>query len=282
MFIHDLHADEFYIHCFTYPDFRYYNSFCKRGKGPNEFIRIGSIHLYNDTLFIDETGNKIFSIDIHNISTTKNDFNKIELPGDYGVLGRGIKVRDKFVFPSYNTPNDGRLLVFDSEGKYLHALGKIRPDDGRKINSATSQAWMPFLAGNENIIVAATQWGEVLDIFDADGNQRTVKGKDGDPVYEEHESYGIPTGIRGFDDVTVTKEYIFAIYDGDKIKESDPYIVGGKYIYVFDYQGNPVEKITLDRRIGTIYVDEKNKLIYALDVNSDSPLFVAQLPERFF
>jgi hypothetical protein len=186
------------------------------------------------------------------------------------------------VFPSYNTPNDGRLLVFDSEGKYLHALGKIRPDDGRKINSATSQAWIPFLAGNENIIVAATQFGEVLDIFNADGNQRTVKGKDGDPVYIERESYGIPTGIWGFVDVTVTKEYIFAVYDGEKIRERDPNIVGGKYIYVFDYLGNPVEKITLDRRICTIYVDEKNKQIYALDVNSDSPLFVAQLPERFF
>jgi hypothetical protein len=280
IFILDLHPYEFFIHCFTYPDFHYYNSLCKKGNGPEEFILVHNIQCYKDTLFIYDSRNRIYSIDVHKISTAGNTFDYITLTNDYGFLTNGVRVENKFYYPIFNILNDGRVLTFDTEGNYLYSLGEIRLTEKREINAATCQAWISFLGGNENLIVAATQFGEVIDIFDADKKQHTIKGKGGDPVYQEYKGYAAPNGITGFEDVTVTERFIYAVYNGETMKERKEELQGGSQIYVFDYNGQPQQKITLDRRVMCIYIDEKKKILYALDVNSDYPLYTAQLPDN--
>ena len=47
---------------------------------------------------------------------------------------------------------------------------------------------------------------------------------------------------------------------------------GGQYIYVFNLQGEPLCKYTLDRYITGFHVDERNKTITATDVNNDQPI----------
>ena len=44
------------------------------------------------------------------------------------------------------------------------------------------------------------------------------------------------------------------------------------YIYVFNLQGEPLCKYTLDRYITGFHVDERNKTITATDVNNDQPI----------
>jgi hypothetical protein len=53
---------------------------------------------------------------------------------------------------------------------------------------------------------------------------------------------------------------------------------GGKYIHIYDCEGNPVKKLILDHYIMGIYIDEKDATVYALDINNDEPLFKAKLP----
>jgi hypothetical protein len=280
LFILDLHPQEFFIHCFTYPSFSYYHSLCKRGAGPEEFISIQNIQCYNDTIFIFDSRNEIYMIDIHKLSDTNSAFGKIKLPVDYGFLSRGIRIKERFFFPVFNVLNDGRILVFDGVGNYLHAIGEIKSDNKREINAATCQAWMPFLAGNEKMLVAATQHGEVIDLFDADQHQYTIKGKNGDPLYQEIDTYAVMNGIVGFVDVVVKNKYIYAVFNGGKINEQDEKIQGGKYIYIFDYKGKPIKKIILDRHITCLYVVDDESIIYALDVNSDNSFYTAQLSVR--
>jgi hypothetical protein len=86
-------------------------------------------------------------------------------------------------------------------------------------------------------------------------------------------------GIVGFEDVVVKNKYIYALFNGEKMSERDEKAQGGKTIYVFDYEGKPVKKITLDRRISCLYIDDEERVMYALDLNSDEPLYRARLRE---
>jgi hypothetical protein len=61
------------------------------------------------------------------------------------------------------------------------------------------------------------------------------------------------------------------------MKERNQEQQGGKIIYVFDYNGNPIMKVFLDRLVKSFYVDEEEQKIYFLDVNSNNPFYYAKL-----
>ena len=83
----------------------------------------------------------------------------------------------------------------------------------------------------------------------------------------------------GFSDIKVTDKHIYAVFQGVKFKEmlaasqrgKEPED-GGRFIYVFDLQGNPVQKYTLDHAIYGIDVNEETNTIVATEVGSDDPI----------
>ena len=69
---------------------------------------------------------------------------------------------------------------------------------------------------------------------------------------------------------------IYAVFHGTSFKEiarqSGRLPDGGKYIYVFSLEGEPMCKYVLDHYIYGIWVDEATKTIMATDVNNDQPI----------
>jgi hypothetical protein len=77
----------------------------------------------------------------------------------------------------------------------------------------------------------------------------------------------------------ITDHYIYTVFHGRTFKniqaayqKGEKPESGGRYIYVFDLEGNPVKKYTLDRAIYGIDVDELTNTIIATDVNSNNPI----------
>lgn len=272
-------ATEYFVHCYSYPDFKYIRSLFRFGQGPEEYISLNNIQCTNDTLFAYDVANSIYSIDLKNIDWEKPTVKKTILTNDFGSLVRGIKIGDKFYFSTFNQFNKEKILTFDENGTFISSFGEIKLDGNREIDAATYQAWIPFMDGNEELLVTVTQFGEVLDIFHIKNNniQQTLKGKSGDPVFQVINGYAVNQGIMGFQDVCVTNGKIYALFDGTKMKERNQEQQGGKIIYVFDYNGNPIMKVFLDRLVISFYVDEEEQKIYFLDVNSNNPFYYAKL-----
>lgn len=65
---------------------------------------------------------------------------------------------------------------------------------------------------------------------------------------------------------TVTNEYIYLSYSGRKRYSSDYYY--GNCIFVYDWGGNPVRKLILNRYIQGLAVSKDNKTLYAFDVKT--------------
>jgi hypothetical protein len=281
LFILDLNGTESFVHCYSYPSFDYICSLLKKGQGAGEAISINNIQSINDTLFAYDATNTVYSVEIKGIRSGTFVINKLKLPSNYGFLNKGIKIGPNYYFPTFNQRNDGRIIKFENDGKTVTLFGKINKDDEQEVDVATYQAWTSYLDGNDSILVAATQFGEVIDLFYLEKNykQYTLKGKLGDPVFQNQNNYAINKGIMGFWDVMVTNRYIYTLFDGTKVTDQNINEQGGQFVYVFDYSGNPQIAISLDKRVVSLYVDEEGERIYFLDVNSDNPLYYMALPD---
>lgn len=65
---------------------------------------------------------------------------------------------------------------------------------------------------------------------------------------------------------TVTNNYIYMCYSGDLAKNRGA--IYARHIYIYDWDGNPVRKLILDRQIEGLAVSENDSVIYAFDVNT--------------
>ena len=240
----DLHGLDHYGHLFQYPSYQYLSSFGKRG----------------DSLLRDET------------VTLDED---ILRPLDFAIYNDSM-----FIIPDYSGEN--RLCRVNRNGRLIDKIGIIPTIDEKALENARpalAQAWRSFLDYNPNngILAAVTQLGEVVEVYNLKDSTHIIRiGEHGEPEFKVSDGYGMPTGIMGFSDVQVTDSAIYTVFHGTSFKEiarqSGRLPDGGKYIYVFSLEGEPLCKYVLDHYIYGIWVDEATKTIIATDVNNDEPI----------
>ncbi|WP_270549382.1 BF3164 family lipoprotein, partial [Bacteroides xylanisolvens] len=185
-----------------------------------------------------------------------------------------------FIIPDYSGEN--RLCRVNRNGGLIDKIGIIPTIDEKALENARpalAQAWRSFLDYNPNngILAAVTQLGEVVEVYNLKDSTHIIRiGEHGEPEFKVSDGYGMPTGIMGFSDVQVTDSAIYTVFHGTSFKEiarqSGRLPDGGKYIYVFSLEGEPLCKYVLDHYIYGIWVDEDTKTIIATDVNDDQPI----------
>ena len=278
----DLHGSDHYGHLFQYPSFQYLSSFGKRGDSPTEMLSMENCRLYN---------RKLWTLDADKSELTRLAFSSSGdslFRGEMIVLDKDIlrpldfAVYDDatFIIPDYS--GESRFLKVSDKGGLLEKIGTIPTSNARALQEARpalAQAWRSFLDYNprNGVLVAVTQLGEVVDVYNLKDSTHVVRiGEHDEPEFKVSDGYGIPIGIMGFSDVQVTDSAIYAVFHGTSFKEiakqGGKLPDGGKYIYVFSLKGEPMCKYVLDHYIYGIWVDEATKTIMATDVNSDQPI----------
>ncbi|SHM41482.1 TolB-like 6-blade propeller-like [Cyclobacterium lianum] len=114
---------------------------------------------------------------------------------------------------------------------------------------------------------------EAFTILDySDGNLSLVedfKGWSSEQI-ETEESGGMVRAVSGEDakycfvSGATSEKYIYALYSGNLRSATefiDPALAN--IVYVFDWKGNPVKKLTLDHLVRSIAIDEENQILYA-------------------
>lgn len=281
----DLHGADHFFHAFTGEGLDYLSSFGKRGEAPTEVILAENIRLCPDGWWMLDSGKgKLSRLNVSNHWTepvaevTLNE-KDILRPLDFTRDEEG-----RFIVPDYS--GEARFCLADSNGQLLQRLGTIptaNEEALRNARPALAQAWRSFIDYNPHngLLVAATQLGEVLEIYQLrDSAWHTVcMGPNGEPQFQVSQGYGIPTGIMGFGDVQVTDSAIYAVFSGRTFKElmqsaqqGKNLPEGGRYIYAFSLRGEPLCRYALDRHISGFHVDEEKGIIWATDVNRDQPV----------
>lgn len=285
----DLHHPDYYFHAFTYPAWKPIVSFGRRGEGPDEMLSAETFRFVSsDSIWaLDANKMQLTRWHIRIADGTAMREEAIDLDKE---LVRALDfqlTRSGFLIPDYL--GEHRFRVTDLAGHPVSSGGYIPTEQGGNevARPALAQAWRSFidLDAGRQLLVMASQLGEVLEIYHLDGDSsQVVYGPHGEPEFQVRDGYGIPTGIMGFSDVQITDRYIYAVFHGRSFREINASYDrgikpedGGHFIYVFDLDGRPVRQYMLDRAIYGIDVHEAEGVIYATDVNRDEPIVEIKL-----
>ncbi len=281
----DLHATEYFFHAFSYPDFHYLTSFGRRGDAPEEILSAENFRWNGRFLWtLDSNKSELTRFGFASSSDSLLSLEVVSLDEELLRALDFVQYDDStFIIPDYS--GDSRFCLVSRQGKLLRKVGNIPTTNEDALESARpalAQAWRSFIDYNPHngILVAATQLGEVLEIYNLkDSTHIACIGPNGEPEFQISQGYGIPTGIMGFSDVQVTDTAIYVVFQGrafkdiaQKARQGINLPDGGEYIYVFSLEAKPLRKYVLDYYVHGISVDEQKGVIITTDVNKDEPI----------
>lgn len=280
----DLHNDNHYFHVFTYPEWKSIAPFGKRGEAPEEML--------SAEMFQFCSLDSIWTLDANRMLITRWSV----FPFEKSVSRvEDIQLDKKLVRSLDFYRTDSCFLITDYQGDFryhqigytgetIKSIGEIPTENHyeKHVHPALAQAWRSFTDYDpqNGIYALATQLGESLEIYNLKTGSHIVRyGPGGEPQFVEKGGEGFPTGIKGFVDIQVTSRYIYAVFDGLSWKERDKYYKrgvaapkGGHFLYVFDLEGHPIRKYTLDKNIMGIYIDEETNTGIATCAESNNPI----------
>ncbi len=260
--------DQSHYYKLVYLDSKIISKFGKIGDGPNElrsdFTR-ASVDLTNKIAYVsdypiyysysmDSLKRGMYSHPINSIRINTEEDDLIESTASNGYV-IGAMFRKRFG-------------VYGLEKRNFQSLGNY--EEGTYMSNQAMFFSHPY----EKKTVMLERSAEAFTILDySNGNISLVKDFKGwrSESEESEESGGITRVILGddakfcFTNCSISKDYIYALYSGNTRSEisttTDP--SSAKIVYVLDWDGNPVKKLTLDRPVRSIAVDEENQLLYA-------------------
>ena len=283
--IEDLHGPDHFYHLFTYPDYRYLSSFGQRGEGPEEMQTVDDFRWNGQTLWaLDNIKSELVRWELNDSRNKMLRTERIKLDkATFRALSVVPFQNNSFLIPNYS--GDSRFCQVDRTGKLVKKWGEIPTDrkkDLQKYPYAFGYGWRSFIdySPKTETLVAATQFGEIMEIWNVKKNtHRVIKGKLGEPEFEILPEYALPTGMVGHNDIRVTDRAIYVIYRGVSLKDEmlayqkgKPLPTGGKIVRVFSLEGEPLKEYRLDHSVCGIWVDEQAGKMWALVGNSDEPL----------
>lgn len=283
--VEDLHGIDHFFHLFTYPDFRYLSSFGQRGEGPEEMLTVDDCRWLGNSFWgLNNIRSELIRWDFDEERTRMVQKEKVKLDrATFRAFDFVFYQGNNILIPNFS--GDTRFCQVDRNGKLVRKWGEIPTDDKDALQEAPNafgQGWSSFIdySPANGVLVAVTQLGEVMEIWNTwKDTYRVLKGSLGEPKFNIQQSYAIPCGVKGYGDVQVTSNAIYAIFRGTSIKEEilayqnrKSLPEGGKTVRVFGLDGKPLKQYKLDHSVSGIFVDEKAGRMLAVDVNSDEPI----------
>lgn len=289
VYILDMHGERNFCHILNRDKMTIVASFASRGNGPEEILQAMDLHVVSeDSIWLYDTNKREMTLwgysSKYRTALLKGCIqfeNSIENSSNCSW-----KCDSVFFFTDRSGHN--RILMVDKFGEIEKHIGTI--PSGNKVSNnrlgILAQAWNSYVHYNPHhqLLVTATQLGEVIEIYSLDTNTRqVVVGPYGEPQYATtNDGCAIPSGIMGFSDVQITDKYIYTVFHGRSFKDiiKDPLGTpdGGEFIHVYDFKGKPICRLILDHAIYGIDVDEENGVIWATDVNSEEQIVKYKIP----
>lgn len=281
LFILDMHNAEEFCHIYDKETFNHIASFGQRGEGPQEMLQGQTMWVVSlDSIWTLDPGKR--QIARWSFSLTDNTVAQVEviqLDKQTVISANDITLCNDTTWLLPDLSGQSRVWHVGHSGKVIGKTGSIPTrrsidEDGLAPLASAWNAYIHYHPKND-ILVAATQLGDVMEIYNLQtGKRQTVYGPQGEPVYQTTpQGYAVPTGIMGYSDVQITDRYIYTVFHGRTFKEiaADPTGTedGGRYLRVFDLAGNPVRCYHLDHAVYGIHVDEKEGIFWATDVNTE-------------
>jgi|GEM_PF-1353329 len=251
--------------------------FLKKGRGPNEALGVSSSGIFNNSFWIyDITLKKILTINrskiledslspVFNEYYFKEEFSGMDFIDSLNYLTVGDNISTYKIVQ--------KDLITNTK---ITEFGQFENISSKKNISAFKDAYTCYIytkpSGDK--FVLPYRYTDIIEIYDVKKNTNiAIQGPlCFDVDYEEANRNGYFYMLKtkktrkAFVSGTVTDKFIYLVYSGNLYKDDNWSY--GKCIFVYDWEGHPVNKIILDRYVYTIAVSADDKTIYSYDKKS--------------
>ena len=274
--VHDSYQQAECFHIFRKSDGAFIKSFGKKGRGPGEFMDIGSVNNnYDGSITVyDPNYKKIVVFDISNIlHDQKPYFKEYSVTKAPNFITQMLLYKDKFIAKG----NDDKLRYgfWNPSDQVFQAIYTDYPQLSNEDEdnwALTDFAVKVRLSPDGKTLATATYIGGILELFNI--NDDGFKLKTERFFFEPRYNYAqgakprwITTSsesIIGFEDLFLTNDAIYGLVWGVErpmMEKSKPHLFG------FDFDGNPVKSYMLNEELESVAVDSDGT-IYGVGCDS--------------
>lgn len=259
--------------------------FAPKGEGPNELLHVGSMDIYRDVKnnmiinLFDPTTQRLYiynydslslmrnkyTPEVHNLSDSDLSFHEC-LKIDNGYVATGKAEKYKYIVLSDS------FQVIDQFGMYREKPSDDIPD----MLHAIANYGKSFISDNRYFLAEIIYNASVLSFYDLKKKEKLWEYCLGDLDYRIDGESIIYKSVVGYLSISLTDKYIYALYSGEKDKEDD-IATYGKMIYIFNYDGELVNKYQLSISAFSISVDYENRKLYALSHQPEPKIYIYDL-----
>ncbi|HYQ57835.1 MAG TPA: BF3164 family lipoprotein [Draconibacterium sp.] len=253
------------------------NGYLDKGRGPNEAIGACCTGIVDNKLWAyDVTLKKIFTLDK---TIALNNDDKIFSSGSVKDNFYQIALKDtNNFFVCGKTDSEYKIQKLDFSGKLLDQFGEFYHIPKAIPIDALKDAYHSFfyLKPSGEKLALSYLYTDVIEIYNIKDPSQNIALQGPDRVdlnfhvakrrnynYMEKNEEIRKTFLSG----AVTNEYIYLAYSGLSYAEKDDMDYCSS-VYVYSWDGSPIKKLNLDRRITCLTVSEDNKIIYSFDADN--------------
>ncbi len=175
---------------------------------------------------------------------------------------------------------EGLFEVIDSECRVLYTFGEYKKLEGDEMERIAPYKGAFYTTPSQERLLYSSSEGNIYyfyDIFDPTAAPRLLNKYHFDTPFIDVKYYdggGVSMNtnresIIGTMAVAVSDEYFYMLNDNRRYSEIDASNCGSNTILVFDRNGEPAEKLTLDRKISNIYYSKENNSLYTITLDEE-------------
>ncbi len=282
---------EFILHIFSLDNHEYLGGFIRRGRGPSEEILIQSISRAADNSLFYKTLNSLTLAQFSPKTKSMESIMIYEVPVDALTVAYPLNGR-KVLGWNYNLHENEFLLYNPLDNQYSD-FGNGFPQTGKNLtleenHRLFSNKQMTIKPDKQKFATAYMSFpmirvfnskdGKLINEFNKAQEQDFPKAMINRNATQDE----IKELVENYFTVTSTDQYIYALYSGKTKGELYPDLFTpnfspldfGNEIHVWDWEGNPVKKISLDQMIFSFDVCLKDSTILAISVNDPDKIMV--------
>lgn len=253
-------------------------NFAKKGEGPDEIKYQGS------NFSIDVKKNNLYLIDgptylVYNANGIKDK--KDTLISKFSVDVNEDRFMESTYYNGYiiGGLHEKRFGLYNLDTKSM--VKKVAYNKDLPKGALNNQAF--FLNHpNKNLVAYFYYKSAIFGIITLGNNDLEVKEK----IYWKTDNEEIVSStqrkiehkknqVNGFISAAASDRYIYVLYSGKSLNvntvEDLTQTYLSKYIYVFDWKGNPVKRYELDQEVRSVAVDQKDSILYAATYKNNEP-----------
>lgn len=274
LFLCDINQPTF-ITVFDWKTGKFLGDFATKGLGPDEVLFLTTLNALDNNLYFWDSNKKEF------VSVNPENYQRkysVKVENDSSSLIDAFKVfpLEQKIYVATGLVKDKRMALLDDEGKIITTFGDYPKERMDKIytdieNGFAYQAIITYQKEGHMLAIGSRD-GESIAFYDLTNLHSPVLVKEYIYSYPSYKDLSteksqsvvfLPDNIMGMVDMKSLDKFCICLFSGETRKKGEAY-EGGRYVLIFDWNGNPVKSIDLGRGYTNIAINEENKELILL------------------